>query len=78
MIAPEVTVSPPDELAVSVLLPAVFSVIAKLPTPAVRDAEGGSVAEASLDETLTVPLNPVAVLPAASRAVTVKMNSLPA
>lgn len=60
------------------LEPAVLSVTLKVPTPFVRFADCGSSAEASEETIETRPLYPTAVLPDASRAVTVKVMGDPA
>ena len=64
--------------AVMVFAPAVLSVVEKVPTPLVRVAEAGSPAAESLEVMETVPVYPVAVLPDASLAVTVKLKAVPA
>ena len=60
-------------VAVTVLLPAVLIVALKVPAPFVSVALAGRAAAASLLVKCTVPAYPVAVLPVASRAVTVTL-----
>jgi hypothetical protein len=68
--AEEVAERDPSD-AVRVLDPAVLRVSEKVPTPFKRLAEAGRVAAESEDVIATVPVCPLAVLPAASFAVTV-------
>ena len=65
-------------VAERVLLPAVFKVIWKEPTPLVRVAGDGRFADGSEEVTEMVPVYPVAVLPEASLAVRVKLTGDPA
>ena len=65
-------------LAVRVFEPEVLRVSAKEPTPFVSVAEVGKTAAPSLEAMATVPEYPVAVLPLASLAVTVKLKDEPA
>ena len=77
MIAEEVAESDPSD-AVSVLDPAVLRVSENVPTPFKRVAEEGRAAAESEEVIETVPLYPVAVLPEASFAVTIKVKAEPA
>ena len=65
-------------LAVRVFEPEVLRATAKGPEPFVSVAEVGSTAAESLEVMATVPEYPVAVLPLASCAVTVKLKGEPA
>ena len=65
-------------VAVSVLVPEVFRVAVKVPTPFVRVAEAGRVAEASLEVMVTEFEKLVTVLLLESFAVTVNVRAFPA
>ena len=64
-------------VAVTVRAPAVRNVTARVATPAVNVKSAGSTAMLSLLVTWAVPAYVVAVLPKASRAVTVMLNAVP-
>jgi hypothetical protein len=66
------------ELAVMLWDPTVLRVALRVAVPLVRVVAAGRVALVSLEVNPTEPLNPVAILPPASRAVTVKLNAFPA
>lgn len=79
-IVPEVPTIEAVTVSVAVMawLPGIFRVAENVPAPLVKAEFAGSVAAASLLVKCIVPAYPVAVLLLASRAVTVKLNALPA
>jgi hypothetical protein len=77
VMAEELTLREP-ELAVMVWEPTVLRVALKVAVPFVKVAAAGRVAFGSDEVNPTEPLNPVAIFPFASRAVTEKLKALPA